>query len=109
MALMEGINLYSVDYYKKTVFKGSYRGIRFRIGKSERPVGAFLDVDDGGALTGGDEMEECLHVWAWKGPYILEKTDEEVFEADFDFTDEGLNEANEWIESKQKEIIKEVF
>ena len=30
---MEGIVLYSIQYYKKTVFKGSYRGMNFRIGK----------------------------------------------------------------------------
>ena len=30
---MEGITLYSIDYYKKSVFKGSYRGMNFRISK----------------------------------------------------------------------------
>ena len=27
---MEGITLYSIDYYKKSVFKGSYRGMNFQ-------------------------------------------------------------------------------
>ncbi len=30
---MEGITLYSIDYYKKVFFKGSYRGMNFRISK----------------------------------------------------------------------------
>ncbi len=93
MSYMEGVNLYSIDYYKKTVFKGSYRGVCFRIGKAERPV------------EGGVEMEDCLRAQVWKGPYILEKTDEEVFEELFDYSDDGLNSANEWIVQKQKEIM----
>ena len=27
---MEGITLYSIDYYKKSVFKGSYKPLYFR-------------------------------------------------------------------------------
>ena len=132
MSYMEGVNLYSIDYYKKTVFKGSYRGVCFRIGKAERPVGEFLNDDFGpgdgfdddsvgisggsaddsageagsGAVEGGGiEMEDCLRAQVWKGPYILEKTDEEVFEELFDYSDDGLNAANDWIAEKQKEII----
>ena len=55
---MEGITLYSIDYYKKSVFKGSYRGMNFRISKD------------------GDEEEKQLLATAWKGPFILEKTKE---------------------------------
>jgi len=46
---MEGITLYSIDYYKKSVFKGSYRGMNFRISKD------------------GDEEEKKLLATAWKG------------------------------------------
>ena len=53
---MEGITLYSIDYYKKSVFKGSYRGMNFRISKD------------------GDEEEKKLLATEWKGPFILEKT-----------------------------------
>ena len=57
---MEGITLYSIDYYKKSVFKGSYRGMNFRISKD------------------GDEEEKKLLATAWKGPFILEKTKEKL-------------------------------
>ena len=74
---MEGITLYSIDYYKKSVFKGSYRGMNFRISK------------DGDAT-------------AWKGPFILEKTKEKPVTMTFDFSDEGLLEADEWLTKQQK-------
>ena len=107
---MDGINLYSIDYYKKTVFKGSYKGLCFRIGKAEVPatdrsVSEDADAVSGGAVDGGsDEMMDVLRVQAWKGPYVLEKTDEESFTEDFEFSEDGLNEANEWVERKQAEV-----
>ncbi|MBR1873293.1 MAG: hypothetical protein IJ807_00130 [Eubacterium sp.] len=132
--MMDGVNLYSIEYYKKTVFKGSYRGMCFRIGRwevepeslvsdeftsdiseSEGTVGggsneigfasSESDGSAGGAIEGGsDEPTEVLRVQAWKGPYILEKTDEEIFTMDFDYSDAGLALANEWLEDKSKEI-----
>ena len=81
---MEGITLYSIDYYKKSVFKGSYRGMNFRISKD------------------GDEEEKELLATAWKGPFILEKTKEEPVTMTFDFSDEGLLEADEWLTKQQK-------
>lgn len=108
---MEGINLYSIDYYKMTVFKGSYRGLCFRIGKAEVEATdrELSDSDESGEGTvqGGEaEQITVLRVTAWKGPYILEKTEEEVFIQDFSYSDEGLKQANEWLESKQKEMEK---
>ncbi len=113
--MMDGINLYSIEYYKKTVFKGSYHGMCFRIGRwevensdSEEAAGSASPESDGsagGAIEGGsDEPTEVLRVQAWKGPYILEKTDEEIFTMDFDYSDVGLALANEWLEDKSKEI-----
>ncbi len=96
--MMDGINLYSIDYYKKTVFKGSYRGMCFRIGKND-----VLNQDDS---TGeGEDIEPVLRVQAWKGPYVLEKSDEEIFTQNFEYSEDGLKEANEWLESIQKEVV----
>ena len=77
---MEGITLYSIDYYKKSVFKGSYRGMNFRISKD------------------GDEEEKQLLATA----FILEKTKEKPVTMTFDFSDEGLLEADEWLTKQQK-------
>ncbi len=111
--MMDGINLYSIDYYKKTVFKGSYKGLCFRIGKleiePEEPWDASEDASEGitgGAVDGGSaEPVTVLRVQAWKGPYILEKTEEEVFTEQFEYSDDGLKAANEWLEGKQRELI----
>ena len=110
--MMEGINLYSIDYYKKTVFTGSYRGLCFRVYRAERPLSDISDElgdvmeDDSSVIEGGgEEVVDCLEVKAWKGPFILEKTDEEVFTEIFPYSDEGLSKANEWLEQKQKEVL----
>lgn len=83
---MEGINLYSTPYYKKSVFKGSYRGMNFHLQK------------------GGGEDAPVLMATAWKGPYILEKTTEEVVTKDFEFSDEGIASADKWL-MEQREIL----
>ena len=108
--MMENINLYSISYYEKTVFTGSYRGLCFRILKAEDSPGDVLSGEDmipeDGAMSGGsDEPAVVLRVMAWKGPYVLEKTKEEVHTEDFSYSDEGLNAANEWLEEKQREVI----
>ena len=85
---MDNIILYGIDYYKKSVFKGSYKGMCFRIAK------------------GGDEDNMALTVTAWRGPYILEKTEEEPLTRDFPFTQEGLDEAEQWLTETQKILGK---
>lgn len=83
---MEDITLYTILYYEKSVFKGSYRGMNFRLGKS------------------GDEEQKRLTATAWKGPLILEKTEENPVTKDFAFSDEGIAEAEKWLEEQQKII-----
>jgi len=50
----------------------------------------------------GDEEEKKLLATAWKGPFILEKTKEKPVTMTFDFSDEGLLEADEWLTKQQK-------
>ena len=83
---MEGITLYSILYYEKSVFKGSYHGMNFRLGKSE------------------DEGQKKLTATAWKGPFILEKSKEVPVTRDFEFSDKGIAEAETWLEEQQKII-----
>lgn len=82
--MLEGITLYSTLYYQRSVFKGSYRGMNFRLGKA------------------GDEENPTLEAIAWKGPYIFEKTKEEKFTKEFEFSDEGIQAASEWLSEQQK-------
>ena len=83
---MENISLYNIDYYKKTVFKGSYKGMNFHIEKD------------------GEDDSLLLKATCWKGPFILEKTKEEINENVFPFSQEGLSQAEEWLEQMQKNI-----
>ena len=123
MDVLEGVNLYAIDYYRKTVFKGSFRGLCFRVFRAEVTDASAIEgaadtsdpakdgdspVLDGGspALDGGSEAPtEVLRVQAWKGPYILEKTKEEIFTEDFDFSDEGLEKVRQWLSDTQREVI----
>lgn len=83
---MEDITLYSILYYEKSVFKGSYRGMNFRLGKKE------------------EGENKVLTAVAWKGPLILEKTEEISVTHDFVFSDEGIEEAEKWLEEQQKKL-----
>lgn len=86
---MENIILYSIDYYKKSVFKGSYRGMNFRIQKSN------------------EEDSPRLVATAWKGPFILEKSKEIPQKKEFEFSQEGLTQADSWLEEMQKILCPE--
>lgn len=84
--MLEGITLYSTLYYEKSVFKGSYRGMNFHLQKA------------------GDKENPELEAVAWKGPFILEKTQEEIFTKKFEFSDAGIEAAGEWLSARQKII-----
>lgn len=84
--MLEDITLYSASYYERSVFKGSYRGMNFHLQKA------------------GDEKEPSLEAIAWKGPYILERTQEETFTKRFEFSDAGIAAASEWLSEQQKII-----
>jgi hypothetical protein len=43
-----------------------------------------------------------LTATAWKGPFILEKTEEIPLTKDFAFSDEGIRQADEWLQAQQK-------
>lgn len=83
---MKGIQLYTILYYEKSVFKGSYRGMNFRLGKSQ------------------EGKVKRLTATAWRGPLILEKTQEEPVKKEFDFSDDGIAQAEQWLEEQQKII-----
>jgi hypothetical protein len=83
---VEGITLYSILYYEKSVFKGSYKGMNFYLQK------------------GGDEDNKMLVATAWKGPFAFDKTKEEKHTENFPFTEEGIRQADEWF-SRQQQLL----
>lgn len=86
---MEGITLYSILYYEKSIFKGSYRGMNFRLYKE------------------GDADNKVLVAVAWKGPFILEKTKETPLRKEFEFSDEGIAQADSWLMEQQRILCPE--
>ena len=81
---MEGITLYSILYYKRSIYKGSYRGMNFYIQK------------------GGDDENPVLVATAWRGPFAFDKTTEEKYTKEFPFSDEGIAQADEWLTEQQR-------
>lgn len=86
--MLEGITLYSTQYYEKNIFMGSYRGMNFRL------------------LKAGEEGRPLLQAVAWKGPLIFEKTEEEKITQDFEFSEKGILTASDWLEEQQKVIVQ---
>lgn len=73
----------SLEFYKKSPFHGSYKGVRYRIEKIE------------------NEDEVSLKCTTWPEPYGFEATDEnlkEYYQADF--SDEGLKDIVSHINDK---------
>lgn len=72
-------SLFSLQFLKKEAFHGSYRKMRYRLVKKE------------------DVLEVCV----FPGPYGFEHTPEEQKEyRTFDFSEEGYEEAKDWLEAQ---------
>ena len=83
--MIERKDILSIPFLKKSVFTGSYQGMRYRLEKN----------------TG--ETDECLLVCIWPGPYNYEVTSEEQREtAAFAFSEEGSCEAVDWLNGQWK-------
>ena len=77
----------NLNYYKKTTYTGWMGGMRFLI-RRETP----------------EEGDAIFHVWVWPGPYIFDLTaDERKFDAVFPFTEEGKQQAVDWINAQFEE------
>ncbi|MCH5266601.1 MAG: hypothetical protein J1F02_11925 [Lachnospiraceae bacterium] len=88
--MLENITLYSTLYYERSIFKGSYRGMNFRIQKA------------------GEEEHPVLEAVAWKGPLIYDKTEEEKFTRQFEFSDEGIQAASRWLSEQQALLFGDI-
>lgn len=84
--MIERKELLAFEFYRKKPFKGSDRGMRYMISKEE----------------------DRLKAYAWPEPFSFEVTSEEkkIFRL-FDFSEEGLTEAMDWLNSVQKQIASE--
>ena len=92
--MVERMDLFHLPFYKKEAFTGSDRGLRFWIGKTELPA-----EEEGG--TG----ETRLRAVVWPEPFSLKHTEDEKKKSkDFPFSEEGLDQAYEWIMGEGREL-----
>ncbi len=77
--------LLAFEFYKKRPFKGSDRGIRYMITKTE---------------------PEMLTAYIWPEPFCFEATpDEQKIHCSFPFSEEGLCEAADWINRNRQQVL----
>ena len=74
----------------KGIFTGSSKEFRYRIKKD--------------SVQNGEQEENVLRTWCWRGIYCFEKTPEEEIQVkDFSFDEEGRKQAILWLnEMEQK-------
>ena len=89
--MIQRSDILSIPYLKKSVFTGSFQGMRYRLEKAEKEEGNFLKVI------------------FWEGPYCYDATSEEKKQCEeFYFTEEGVCQAVDWLNC-QWEGKKEIF
>lgn len=80
--MIEKAELMPLNYYKKSVFTGGYRGMRYRI----------------------EKVEEDFLATIWSEPYNFECTKEEEKERErFAFSEEGKAEMVQWLNRRYAE------
>lgn len=78
--MIERKDLFSIPFYDKTNYSGSYQGMRFRIEKQKQ------------------EEQVSLLVTYWPGPYCFTATDRALMNSrTFSYSPEGLDEACQWL------------
>ena len=89
--MLERMQLFPLNFYKKAKFNGSMGAMNFRLGKEEK------ETEDG-------EKETILVGTVWEGPYNYDNTPQEQKETkEFAYAEEGICEAVEWFNQKEKE------
>ena len=79
----------SLGYLKKAIFRGSYRGMRFQMQKASC------------------DEETILLVYAWPEPFTFDKTADELkISQEFSFTNDGLAQSVDWLNSVHPTVIK---
>ena len=84
--MIKRTDLFSIPFYDKTNFSGSYLGMHYRIEKVKQEDGAIL-----------------LATY-WPGPKCFAATDEELKKTNtFDYSTQGLDLACDWLNQMYEE------
>ena len=86
----------NMNFYKKEKFTGSYRGMRYLLKKDTLEIPS--ETPDTPA-----ENKTIFLCTIWPGPYNFTTTpDESKISATFDFTEEGKQQAVDWMNEQWK-------
>lgn len=89
--MLERVQLFPLNFYKKEKFNGSMGEMNFRLGKAEKELE-------------NEEKKMILLGTVWRGPYNYDTTPKEKMETkEFEFSDDGIRDAVEWFNIKGKE------
>ena len=116
MKLIEATEIMHIAFLKKETFAGSSEGMRYRFSKvvyHDPDTGLLKKIEAGEADYPVDKKtgekilnptieRNTLGVWVWPEPFSFEKTPEEQKKyKEFEFSEEGLNEAINWLGSEE--------
>jgi len=83
--MIERNNLFTIPFYKKSPFTGSYEGMRYRISKE-----TILDSDESEHIV--------LRAYVFPGPFNFSITSKDIMITnDFDFSEEGICNVCDWL------------
>lgn len=87
--MLERMQLFPLNFYKKAMFNGSDGKMNFRLQKSVK------------------EEDTIFLCTIWPGPFCYDATDKEKMETkEFPFSEEGICGALEWLNLKGREYNK---
>lgn len=95
--------LLALEFYKSRPFKGSDKGIRYMIQKDTVEIESEnseteSDSENAGESSEKKETKTVLTAFIWPEPFCFEVTpDEKKGSKQFDFSEEGLCEAIDWL------------
>ena len=91
--MIERKDLFSIPFYKKTHFSGSYLGMRYRIERTERPKETSPSNPDA-----EPENETVFKATVFPGPYCFDVVPEtEKISEEFEFSEDGLCKVCDWL------------
>ena len=87
--MVKRTDVFNINFYKKEHFSGSLKNMRYRIAKKE------------------EEDKKNLQVTVWPGPYNYDTTAEELkVRAEFDFSNEGLDQAVDFLNQTYEDSFR---
>ena len=92
--VLERDRFYHLEHYEYgEAFTGSYKDRCYRIAREPLVNVRFKSPEEKTAGT--------LKAWVWKGPFAFRETpDEEKESAEFPYSEEGLDEAVNWVDAR---------